>query len=108
MLIVKLLRFTDVHDFELNTNKRSRDREYYDQRRKAQEAEGEALKRQREKRQDEEEHQAIAKLRAEMVPKSHPVKRFKNVDVLPSERAPTIPMSPKFSTDSRLRSNVRV
>ncbi|XP_060066423.1 targeting protein for Xklp2 homolog [Ylistrum balloti] len=99
---------TDVNDFELNTDKRSRSREAYDQRRKALEAEAEALKRQREKRQEEQEKIAIAKLRAEMVPKSQPVKHFKTVEVLPSERQPTIPMSPKFSTDSRLRSSVRV
>ncbi|XP_033755054.1 LOW QUALITY PROTEIN: targeting protein for Xklp2 homolog [Pecten maximus] len=99
---------TDVNDFELNTDKRSKTREAYDQRRKAQEAEAEALKRQRERRQEEQEKLAIAKLRAEMVPKSQPVKRFKTVEVLPSERPVTVPMSPKLSTDSRLRSSVRV
>ncbi|XP_021358329.1 targeting protein for Xklp2 homolog isoform X2 [Mizuhopecten yessoensis] len=99
---------TDVNDFELNTDKRSKSREVYEQRRKAHEAEAEALKRQREKHQEEQEKLAIAKLRAEMVPKPQPVKRFKTVEVLPSERQPTVPMSPKFSTDNRLRSNVRV
>lgn len=75
---------------------------------KSKEAEIEAVKRRIEKEKEEEEQMAIAKLRAEMVHKSNPVKKYTNVEVQPSDKPVTYAMSPKFETDRRLRSKVRV
>jgi targeting protein for Xklp2 len=73
---------------------------------KAREAEIEAAKRRRELEKEEEQKAAVAKMRAEAVHKSQPVKRYKSVEVLPSDRPLTFAESPKFETDRRLRSKV--
>lgn len=75
---------------------------------KGKEAEIEAVKRRIEREKEEEEQRAIAKLRAEMVHKSNPIKKFKNVVVHPSEKPITNAISPMFETDRRLRNKVRV
>ncbi|XP_052060754.1 targeting protein for Xklp2 homolog isoform X2 [Mytilus californianus] len=99
---------TDISEFSLNTEKRAYDREGFEMHKKSKEAEIEAVKRRIEKEKEEEEQMAIAKLRAEMVHKSNPVKKYTNVEVQPSDKPVTYAMSPKFETDRRLRSKVRV
>lgn len=99
---------TDISEFSLNTERRAVVREDFEMHKKAKEAEFEAVKRRIEKEKEEEEERAIAKLRAEMVHKSNPVKKYKNVEVQPSDKPVTHPMTPKFETDRRLRSKVRV
>lgn len=83
-------------------------REDFEMHKKAKEAEHEAVKRRIEREKEEEEERAIAKLRAEMVHKSNPIKKYKNVEVQPSDKPVTYPMTPKFETDRRLRNKVRV
>lgn len=97
-----------MSEFALNTDVRAVQREGFEMHKKAKEAEIEALKRQKEERQEEEEKVAIAKLRKEMVHKPNPVKRYKGVDIQHSDKPLTLAVSPKFSTDTRLRSKVRV
>nr|XP_022335373.1 targeting protein for Xklp2 homolog isoform X2 [Crassostrea virginica] len=97
---------TDISGFELNTEQRSQKRENFEMHKKAREAEIEAAKRQRERQKEEEEKAAVAKMRAEAVHKSQPIKRYKSVEVLPSDRPLTCAESPKFETDRRLRSKV--
>lgn len=97
---------TDISGFELNTEQRSHKRENFEMHKKAREAEIEAAKRQRERQKEEEEKAYVAKVRAEAVHKSQPIKRFKSVEVLPSDRPLTFAESPKFETDRRLRSKV--
>ncbi|XP_052718059.1 targeting protein for Xklp2-like isoform X2 [Crassostrea angulata] len=97
---------TDISGFELNTEQRSHKRENFEMHKKAREAEIEAAKRQREKQKEEVEKAYVAKVRAEAVHKSQPIKRFKSVEVLPSDRPLTFAESPKFETDRRLRSKV--
>ncbi|XP_063441850.1 targeting protein for Xklp2 homolog isoform X2 [Mytilus trossulus] len=99
---------TDISEFSLNTEKRAYNREGFEMHKKSKEAEIEAVKRRIEKEKEEEEQMAIAKLRAEMVHKSNPVKKYTNVEVQPSDKPVTYAMSPKFETDRRLRSKVRV
>lgn len=97
---------TDISGFELNTEQRSHKRENFEMHKKAREAEIEAAKRQRERQREEEEKAHVAKMRAEAVHKSQPIKRYKSVEVLPSDRPLTYAESPKFETDRRLRSKV--
>lgn len=104
LLIVFIL--TDISGFELNTEQRSHKRENFEMHKKAREAEIEAAKRQRERQKEEEEKAHVAKMRAEAVHKSQPIKRYKSVEVLPSDRPLTYAESPKFETDRRLRSKV--
>ncbi|VDI50138.1 targeting protein for Xklp2 [Mytilus galloprovincialis] len=100
---------TDISEFSLNTEKRAYNREGFEMHKKSKEAEIEAVKRRIEKEKEEEKNRmAIAKLRAEMVHKSNPVKKYTNVEVQPSDKPVTYAMSPKFETDRRLRSKVRV
>lgn len=106
MLICSFFILTDISGFELNTEQRSHKRENFEMHKKAREAEIEAAKRQRERQKEEEEKAYVAKVRAEAVHKSQPIKRFKSVEVLPSDRPLTFAESPKFETDRRLRSKV--
>lgn len=96
----------DVSDMTLNTERRAVDRDEYEIRKKAREAQLAELSHERESQKIEEERAAIAKLRAEMVHKSNPIRKFKQVVLQGSEKPPTCPESPRFS--DRLRSKVRV
>ncbi|XP_046544693.1 targeting protein for Xklp2 homolog [Haliotis rubra] len=97
---------TDVSELTLNTERRAVDRDEYELRKKAREAQLAELNHEREAQKMEEEKAAIAKLRAEMVHKSNPIRKFKQVVVQGSEKPPTCPESPRFS--DRLRGKVRV
>ena len=95
-----------MSDFELNSDRRAVQREEFEMRKKEREAELEGHRRQREQRQKEEEEVAIAKLRAEMVHRPNPIRRYNPVVVKPSEKPLTEAESPHFS--DRLRAKVRL
>ncbi|XP_061197488.1 targeting protein for Xklp2 homolog isoform X2 [Saccostrea echinata] len=97
---------TDISGFELNTEHRSQKRENFEMYKKAREAQLEAAKREIERQKEEEEKAAVAKMRADAVHKPQRIKRYKSVEVLPSDRPITIAESPNFETDRRLRSKV--
>ncbi|XP_070546983.1 targeting protein for Xklp2 homolog [Ptychodera flava] len=85
------------------TDKRSQQREQFEQYKKHKEQKLEAEKVRRQKEESEIEADAIAKLRAGMVPKSNPIKHFKPMEVEPSTKPLTKPASPQFHTSQRLR-----
>ena len=95
---------TEINEFELNTDRRAVEREQFEQHKKAREAELEAGYRQQEKRKEEEERAAVAKLRSEMTHKANPIKKYCPVEVRESGKPLTQPMSPRFS--ERLKSKV--
>ena len=95
---------TEIEDFELNSDRRAVDRTKFEMQKTTRAMELVGIQRQRERRQQEEEEAIISKLRTEMVHKSNPVRRFRSVEVKPSDKSLTAPESPKFS--DRLRSNV--
>ncbi|KAK7483069.1 hypothetical protein BaRGS_00025732 [Batillaria attramentaria] len=97
---------TEVSDFELNSDRRAVQREEFELRKKEREVELEGQRRQREQRQKEEEEAAIAKLRAEMVHRPNPIRRYAPVVVKPSDKPLTDAESPRFS--DRLRAKVRI
>lgn len=88
-------------DIELYTERRAVERDEYENIRKAKEVEIEGQKHLREKRQAEEDQDAIAKLRNEMVHKANPVKHYRAVQVLGSRKPLTEAASPQFSTRFR-------
>lgn len=97
---------TEVSDFELNLERRAVQRDDFEMHKKAREAELEGMRRQRDQREKEEEEAAIAKLRAELVHKPNPVRRYNPVIIKASDKPLTEAESPHFS--ERLRSNVRI
>lgn len=101
-----LLCPTEVSDFELNSDRRAVQREEFELWKKEREVELEGHRRQREQRQKEEEEAAIAKLRAEMIHRPNPVRRYNPVIVKPSDKPLTEAESPRFS--DRLRAKVRL
>ncbi|XP_063597841.1 targeting protein for Xklp2-like isoform X1 [Penaeus indicus] len=98
---------TDISGFTLNTEIRSEERNEFEMHRKRKEDELLAAKREQEDRQAAEEAAEVARLRRSIVHKANPVPNYKPHVVKPSERHPTIPKSPNFSTDTRLRSRSR-
>lgn len=98
---------TDISGFTLNTEIRSEERNEFEMHRKRKEDELLAAKRENEERQAAEEAAEIARLRRTIVHKANPVPSYKPYVVKPSERHPTIPKSPNFSTDTRLRTRSR-
>ncbi|KAL8612429.1 hypothetical protein ACOMHN_008414 [Nucella lapillus] len=97
---------TDISDFELNSDRRAMDREEFEMRKKEREVELEGHRRQREQRDKVEEEMAIAKLRAEMVHRSNPIRRYPPMVIKPSDKPLTEAESPQFS--DKLRAKVRL
>ncbi|NWX37407.1 TPX2B protein, partial [Notiomystis cincta] len=83
--------------FELATERRAKERQEFEKRL----AEAEALRERYEEhiRQQEEEREKeeIAKLRQEMVHKANPIRKYRSVEVKPSDQPLTMPKSPNFS-----------
>ncbi|KAK3085599.1 hypothetical protein FSP39_005973 [Pinctada imbricata] len=98
---------TDITEFTLSTEQRSQQREDFEMFKKAREAQIESVKRQEVMRKEEEEKQIIAKLRKQAVHQANPIKRFRPVEVAPSDKPLTKPASPQFQTDRRLRSKLQ-
>lgn len=97
---------SEVSNIELNSERRAIQREDFELRKKEKEAELEGHRRQREQRQKEEEEAAVAKLRAEMVHRSNPVRHYAPVILKPSDKPLTKAESPNFS--ERLRTKERL
>ncbi|NXP56114.1 TPX2B protein, partial [Heliornis fulica] len=83
--------------FELATEKRARERQEFEKRL----ANIEAMREQRQEKfrqkQEEREKEEVAKLRQEMVHKANPIRKYRSVDVKPSDQPLTMPKSPNFS-----------
>ncbi|KAF2366052.1 TPX2 C-terminal [Trinorchestia longiramus] len=96
---------TDISAFELNTEKRSKERHDFDLHIKQREDEIMAKKRQEEEQRAAEEEARIAEERKRNVHKAKPVPQYKPLQIHPSEKPITAALSPKFATDGRLRSS---
>ncbi|XP_074776226.1 targeting protein for Xklp2 isoform X2 [Athene noctua] len=83
--------------FELATEKRAKERQEFERRLANMEALKERCQEQLRQRQEECEKQKIAKLRQEMVHKANPIRKYRNVEVKPSDQPLTMPKSPNFS-----------
>lgn len=99
---------TEISSFALNTEVRAGKRSEYDLQRKVHEEEMLMAKKLEEERQAAEEAAEIARQRQEAVHKANPAPKFKPVTLHLPHHPVTIPKSPRFATESRLRSRARV
>ncbi|XP_050763137.1 targeting protein for Xklp2 isoform X4 [Gymnogyps californianus] len=83
--------------FELATEKRAKERQEFEKRLAGREAIRERHQEQVRQRQEEREKEEVAKLRQEMVHKANPIRKYRSVEVKPSDQPLTMPKSPNFS-----------
>ncbi|NXK48756.1 TPX2B protein, partial [Chauna torquata] len=83
--------------FELATEKRAKERQEFEKRLATIEARREKLQEQARQREEEREKEEVAKLRQELVHKANPIRRYRSVEVKPSDQPLTTPKSPNFS-----------
>ena len=95
--------FADLGDLELNTERRAEKRAEFEAIRNEHELEAREMRRQQERMREEEERREYERQRAAAVHKAKPIKKFKRVDVKPSDRPLTQPVTPRFSTRLRTR-----
>ncbi|PNF25470.1 hypothetical protein B7P43_G06000 [Cryptotermes secundus] len=93
--------FTDITAIELNTERRAKEREEFDTKIKLEQAELEELRRLRDETQKREEMEEIARLRKEAVHKANPIRRYKPLKILSSDKPLTDPQSPAFLSRSK-------
>ncbi|NXX84337.1 TPX2B protein, partial [Urocolius indicus] len=84
-------------NFELATEKRAKERQEFEKRMAARDAMRERYQEQIRQEEEEREKEEVAKLRQEMVHKANPIRRYRSVEVKPSDQPLTMPKSPNFS-----------
>jgi len=94
---------TEFSEFDFNTTKRLMKREAFEMVKKAKQDEEDDNRRQMEQIKNAEEREELERLRRDAVHKAQPIKHYKTMDVKPSVKPLTTPMSPHFKTDTRLR-----
>ncbi|KAM6052822.1 targeting protein for Xklp2 isoform 3-T3 [Theristicus caerulescens] len=83
--------------FELATEKRAKERQEFEKRLADAEAIRERYQEQVRQQQEEREKEEVAKLRQELVHKANPIRKYRSVEVKPSDQPLTMPKSPNFS-----------
>ncbi|NXF98239.1 TPX2B protein, partial [Eubucco bourcierii] len=83
--------------FELATEKRAKERQEFEKHLADLEAMKERYQEHFRQQQEEREKEEVAKLRQELVHKANPVRRYRSLEVKPSEQPLTMPKSPNFS-----------
>ncbi|XP_029816218.1 targeting protein for Xklp2 isoform X1 [Manacus vitellinus] len=83
--------------FELATERRAKERQEFEKRLADAEAVRERYQEQIRQEQEEREKEEVAKLRQEMVHKANPIRKYRSVEVKPSDQLLTLPKSPNFS-----------
>ncbi|NXD30741.1 TPX2B protein, partial [Spelaeornis formosus] len=83
--------------FELATERRAKERQKFEKQLADAEALKESYEEQIRKQQEEREKEEVAKLRQEMVHKANPIRKYRSVEVKPSDQPLTMPKSPNFS-----------
>lgn len=91
--------------FELSTEARSAQRTQFEEQKKAREAELMSMRLEAERLKQDEEEREIQRLRQEAVHKANPIKHYKPVQMQHGSQSVTIPVTPKFATKSRVRTN---
>lgn len=85
---------TKPENFELETEKRARERQHFDQRLRLREEERMALVRERQEKEKQEEEMKICRLRKDLTYKAHPMPSFHKFQVRPSNAPLTEPQTP--------------
>ncbi|NWW45936.1 TPX2B protein, partial [Pedionomus torquatus] len=83
--------------FELATEKRAKERQEFEKQLAQKEALKERYQEECRQQQEEREKEEVAKLRQEMVHKANPIRKYRSVEVKPSDQPLTMPKSPNFS-----------
>ncbi|NWX44873.1 TPX2B protein, partial [Steatornis caripensis] len=83
--------------FELATEKRAKERQEFEKRLADIEAVRGRHQEQVRQQQEEREKEEVAKLRQELVHKANPIRKYRSVEVKPSDQPLTMPKSPNFS-----------
>ncbi|XP_068006318.1 targeting protein for Xklp2 isoform X3 [Melanerpes formicivorus] len=83
--------------FELATEKRAKERQEFEKHLAHREAIKERHQEYLRQQQEEREKEEVAKLRQELVHKANPIRRYRSLEVKPSEQPLTTPRSPNFS-----------
>ncbi|NXX11959.1 TPX2B protein, partial [Podargus strigoides] len=83
--------------FELATEKRAKERQEFDKQVANRGALKERYREQVRQEQEEREKEEVAKLRQELVHKANPIRKYRSVEVKPSDQPLTMPKSPNFS-----------
>ncbi|NXQ93802.1 TPX2B protein, partial [Sagittarius serpentarius] len=97
LLSESLSGFVVPENFELATEKRAKERQEFEKRLADIEAVRERHQEQIRQRQEEREKEEVAKLRQELVHKANPIRKYRSVEVKPSDQPLTMPKSPNFS-----------
>ncbi|NXI56980.1 TPX2B protein, partial [Chloroceryle aenea] len=84
-------------NFELATEKRAKERQEFERQLADMEASKERYHEQVRQQQEEREKEEVAKLRQELVHKANPIRKYRSVEVKPSDQPLTVPKSPNFS-----------
>ena len=85
-------------EFNLNSERRAQDRAVYEMNKREKEMEDEQLILQREAEREEEERKNIEMLRKQLVHKANPIRNYKQVSIMASDRPLTQPESPIWNT----------
>ncbi|NXS08585.1 TPX2 protein, partial [Neodrepanis coruscans] len=83
--------------FELATERRAKKRQEFEKRLADAEAVRERHQEQIRQQEEEREKEEVAKLRQEMVHKANPIRKYRSIEVKPSDQPLTMPKSPNFS-----------
>lgn len=92
---------TRRHSIHLSTEARCKDRENFEQHLRQKEAEAARLRAEAEQTAKAQEAVEIRRLRAQLVHKAQPIRRYSSVEVRKSERPLTLPISPQLQTSRR-------
>ncbi|KFO90183.1 Targeting protein for Xklp2-B, partial [Buceros rhinoceros silvestris] len=83
--------------FELATERRAKERQEFERRLADIEAIKERHQEEVRQQQEEREKEEVAKLRQELVHKANPIRKYRSIEVKPSDQPVTVPKSPNFS-----------
>ncbi|NWW93205.1 TPX2B protein, partial [Rhynochetos jubatus] len=83
--------------FELATEKRAKERQVFEKHLADREAVKERQQEQIRQQQEERDKEEVTKLRQEMVHRAKPIRKYRSVEVKPSDQPLTMPRSPNFS-----------
>lgn len=95
---------SELSNFTLHSDRRAEDREKYEKERLKREIDLDQARREGEQRRKHEENEQVSRMRKQAVHKAQPIKEYKGIQIRPSEKPLTNPVSPRISA-SRARAN---
>jgi len=91
---------SEISNFVLHSDRRAEEREAFDLKIKQKEADLAGAKRELEERREREAQEEVQRLRKAAVHKAQPIRNYKGLDIVPSDKPLTLPESPKFRSGS--------